>query len=81
MRRTCVAGAKAEAPQVQVVLSRRQPSRLCEPCGFAPHLRKWFALCAFTSMLPPQPIPRHLHRAADCCPPEPTLPVPAPAGL
>src|SRR5665647_3664613 len=39
-----------------------QPSRLGEPCGFAPHLRKWFALYASTPMLPPCAIPRHFFR-------------------
>jgi len=32
----------------EVVFFWRQPSRLSEPCDFAPHLRKWFALYAST---------------------------------
>src|SRR5450830_1547514 len=46
----------------EVVFFWRQPSRLNEPCSFAPHLRKWFALYASAPMLPPCSIPRHFFR-------------------
>jgi len=46
----------------EVVYLGWQPSRLNESCGFAPHLRKWFALYASAPMLPPCAIPRHFFR-------------------